>query len=224
MNCLACGAPLPDSPVFPGGTIECACGGVAVVPPAAPSAPEPVRSVAPHSQPLCPRCVAPLVLREDDGLVVTACPAHHGTFVAHRVLAELEHGAPDTARRLDGAADAVTRLEQTVDILSCPVCRAPMTARTLRGDEHLVVDVCAEHGTWFDAGELRAAVARHVAAGTATPRVEADLDRAGLAIDLVHDQQATAATDRQAIELGRDLVDTFNSVLLGRHRIGTRYD
>ena len=42
-------------------------------------------------------------------------------------------------------------------VLMCPVCGSPLDLRRKRG---ITVDVCEEHGIWFDAGEFEAAVER----------------------------------------------------------------
>jgi Zn-finger nucleic acid-binding protein len=42
-------------------------------------------------------------------------------------------------------------------VLSCPVCGQAMEIKKKRG---IAVDVCPDHGIWFDAGEFEAAVAR----------------------------------------------------------------
>jgi Zn-finger nucleic acid-binding protein len=45
--------------------------------------------------------------------------------------------------------------------LRCPVCRRPMVEEHAYGRGPMVpVDVCPDHGAWFDGGELQAVVAR----------------------------------------------------------------
>jgi Zn-finger nucleic acid-binding protein len=36
----------------------------------------------------------------------------------------------------------------------CSVCRQMMNRKNFGGSSGVIVDVCAKHGTWFDAGEL----------------------------------------------------------------------
>jgi Zn-finger nucleic acid-binding protein len=50
------------------------------------------------------------------------------------------------------AAGATARGERRGD-LGCPACEATMKERTLPRAQ-VVVDLCLEHGTWFDGGEL----------------------------------------------------------------------
>ena len=42
-------------------------------------------------------------------------------------------------------------------VLMCPVCGRAMDLERRRG---IAVDVCDDHGVWFDAGEFEAAMAR----------------------------------------------------------------
>lgn len=137
--------------------MECACGAALHVPVAAPppdSLSFPVSS-EPYREPLCPRCQAPLELLEEDGIVVTACPAHHGLFVARGALHALEHESVATVRKLDEEAEAPAI---SLEVLGCPRCGEPMAAHVLPA-AGVVVDECKAHGTWFDAGELEAAMA-----------------------------------------------------------------
>ncbi len=111
-----------------------------------------------------------------------------------------------------------------------------MTARTFTRGPSIVVDSCEEHGTWFDAGELRAAAA--AAARAAPTAVNPDGDGNGnsgderaiaaqvnrrataildvsLALEGAHDEE----TARRAVDVAEDMVDTFNLFVLGRRRI-----
>ena len=219
MTCAVCGSPLPDSPVFPGGRVECVCGAALVVPiaaaaPASPTRPTPAE---PYHEALCPRCQAPLELREEDGIVVTACPAHHGLFVARGALQALEHESVATARKLDGVEADATNVP--AKLLLCPRCESPMAPRKLQAAS-VVVDECALHGTWFDAGELRDAMAARALGVPSAPaadpsllsqRAVANLEE-GLARQQGHDEPGA----REATEVARELLDSFHSVVLGR--------
>jgi len=49
---------------------------------------------------------------------------------------------------------ANVRAEMRVHYVACPVCKALMNRRNFGATSGVIVDVCAKHGTWFDAGEL----------------------------------------------------------------------
>jgi Zn-finger nucleic acid-binding protein len=225
-RCTACGASVSVENVFPGGSVQCTCGAKVTAPSgaSAPAGGTSAHEAAVASPPTahaahCPRCPADLVVRDEDGVVVAACPSHHGLFVTHRALVALV----DTAAMGPPALDAPA--------VPCPRCAEPMTARTFGRDASIVVDVCEQHGTWFDAGELRAAAKsvneqRSVSVTPArvgdapTKQAAATLDVA-LALEEARDEE----TAREAIDLADDLVDTFNVFVLGRTRTtyGRRY-
>jgi hypothetical protein len=107
-----------------------------------------------------------------------------------------------------------------------------MEPRELSRESSIVIDVCEAHGTWFDAGELRAAAAT---AAPAPPKPalpsEAgpdDLQRraaATLDVALALEQARDEETARRAVDVADDVVDTFNLFVLGRTRspYGRRY-
>jgi len=173
MTCPVCGASLGDPPVFPGGSVQCTCGTTLVVPmapvPGAEEAPPP-SSI--YREPLCPRCQAPLELREEEGVVLTACPVGHGLFVARPALEAMEHESFAAIQKLDAtpepaAPEPTERVTPAAPRSAplCPRCDRPMREELVAATG-VVVDVCKAHGTWFDAGELStvvlAASARHV--------------------------------------------------------------
>jgi Zn-finger nucleic acid-binding protein len=101
----------------------------------------------------CPRCSTPLVrVATIEG--VSTCPSCGGVWA----------DVPTSARvvqRLDreliaiGFSAGLGKERKTHDTtpLACPECERPMR-RTPVEAAACVVDACAEHGTWFDAGEL----------------------------------------------------------------------
>lgn len=139
---------------------------------------------------------------------MAACPAHHGLFVTHRVLTSL----------VDAAAMGPPAVDEPA--VPCPRCTEPMTARNFGRDGSIVVDVCDQHGTWFDAGELRAPAPAARGGDAVTKQAAATLDVA-LALEEARDEQ----TARAAVDLADDLLDTFNLFVLGRTRTpyGRRY-
>lgn len=236
MQCSACGQAVSVEGVFPGGTVTCACGASAVVPLVSPSSlpapsyPPPSVTHAGDGAPTCPRCQAVLVLRDEGGVVVTACPSEHGLFIGHTALDELtKHAPPAAAAALDAGATLPLPTPPAVAAgpLHCPRCGEPMIARTFARGSTIVVDECPQHGTWFDAGELRAASLARVAPARDEPHEGAGLaTQAGATLDvaLALDQAREEETVRRAVDLADDVLDTFNWAVLGRSRPGsTRY-
>jgi Zn-finger nucleic acid-binding protein len=112
----------------------------------------------------CPRCDSQLHAREYGDLSVEECDKCGGLFLA-----------PTTMERLVAARDMPTSLrlalpkremkrETTVRYISCPTCGKSMNRQAFGRISGVVVDVCKNHGVWFDAGEL-AEVIRFVERG-----------------------------------------------------------
>jgi Zn-finger nucleic acid-binding protein len=115
----------------------------------------------------CPRCARALSvatggvpgLASDAHTGLLECTGCGGLFVQkralERILAEAgrEHGLPQDAPP-PSTADTV----EPVQYVKCPFCKALMNHVNFARRSGVVVDVCKEHGTWFDAGELTAIV------------------------------------------------------------------
>ncbi len=157
MHCDACGRELAANGMFPGAPVRCACGASQSVKVkedeprwslvSAPTIPPPSSARG------CPRCEAELEVRSVGGVIVGACPKAHGLFVTHTALRNVKKATPGVVAAID-EAPAVTSVGQE-DAL-CPTCGETMSRAMANGVQ---TDVCATHGTWFDAGELRAAMA-----------------------------------------------------------------
>lgn len=115
----------------------------------------------------CPRCDdTTLKSKALESCDILACRRCSGGFVSAnvglRLLAVLK---PDVAAVDEDAPRA-----------PCPVCRKPMKLVTT-GEAHAEMDTCAQHGVWFDSGDL-SAVVRAVAnaLGKPVPEVVGTLD------------------------------------------------
>ena len=116
----------------------------------------------------CPDCKRPFSAFHGVGGLLRDCEDCGGQFVEHGLLKALLE-----QREVYGAAPPrnlprSNPLEQPVRYVPCPVCNEIMSRRNFGRTSGVIVDVCAKHGTWFDAGEL--------------PRVLAFVEAGGLAI------------------------------------------
>lgn len=166
--CLACGGSIALA-AFPGAVVHCGrCGASVQVPSAEPVSVglerSPYRAAsAPPIEPAsegglrggsCPRCTgAELEPSYDD----FQCPRCSGLFVPHTRLQQLveEHrssGLRPVPSRPPSEAAAIA-------YLPCPACGVRMNRRNFGDSSGIVVDVCKEHGVWFDLGELEAVLA-----------------------------------------------------------------
>ncbi len=128
-----------------------------------PPAPPP-RAPRRQGQP-CPRCAGRLVAAEVAGVALESCDGCDGRFVAREAMvAILDHpGTVDELRALLPRRGAGRPSPDRLYI-NCPVCGTLMHRRQSAPGGAVVIDWCALHGCWFDAGELPRAL-DFVAAG-----------------------------------------------------------
>jgi Zn-finger nucleic acid-binding protein len=107
----------------------------------------------------CPTCETSLLAFSGTGGILLDCASCGGQFVEHELLASLLESREVTGlavpRRVRRAALGLG----AVRYVPCPLCRELMNRKNFGGASGVVVDVCRTHGTWFDAGELPAALA-----------------------------------------------------------------
>lgn len=104
----------------------------------------------------CPHCKKRLVTVVALGVSLSGCGACGGIWIdnasASKVLSNPESVFADLARR---AAAGASGSRGKIDKPTCAECPAVLDRSRVHGIE---LDVCADHGTWFDARELEALV------------------------------------------------------------------
>jgi Zn-finger nucleic acid-binding protein len=75
--------------------------------------------------------------------------------------------------------------------IKCPRCRGVMNRRQYATGARVVVDICREHGVWFDTAELRAVAAFAEAGGLAR----------AAAIDAARAEKERAAVGKELLAL-----------------------
>lgn len=104
---------------------------------------------------LCPRCLLPLAAADIRELQLQGCRRCGGVWLDPQglgtILRAMHTDALNAADR--GAAQAAGFVDRA-PVAACPECGAPMERLTMANGQ-VEVDRCREHGTWFDAGELR---------------------------------------------------------------------
>ena len=160
-TCAHCGAPIALSQARP---TDCKfCGATNAPAPAPRQEPQPVQIVqiveASDTAPAvgrCPHCLRVLVSVKVGEVELLGCPGCGGIWLANTsaksVLENPQQVFHDLAMR---AARNATGDQPRNPRPACPVCSV-ILARTWFHDVNL--DLCAEHGTWFDARELGALV------------------------------------------------------------------
>ena len=144
--CPACFALVPLS------ASHCQCCGAALAP---------RRSSTPDGA-SCPACAKPLVLARVGDLEVRECHACGGLWLDRAVFEQL-----GTSRERQGAvlgalpaptAPPTVSLE-VVQYRPCPACHQRMNRVNYARRSGVVLDVCKDHGIWFDQDELRRVLA-----------------------------------------------------------------
>lgn len=106
----------------------------------------------------CPRCRTPLNVQQAGNLVMNCCYQCGGLFLdgvaSKRVVAAVDPNAIATANQVSqGARGAVA----TDAVAPCPGCEKALERMPIPA-ANVTVDVCREHGVWFDRDELQRVV------------------------------------------------------------------
>lgn len=108
----------------------------------------------------CPRCPTAMQSRVISDFSIEECPTCEGVFLDGNALAALV-AEPE---RGDALLAALPRRPHSVLprdgklYVKCPTCSTIMNRKQFATAAGIVIDVCRDHGTFFDAGELCAIV------------------------------------------------------------------
>ena len=115
--------------------------------------------VAADAHELCPRCRVDMNAVIIGSISLRECPKCEGIWAdtdsLRQICADREKqsavlGLPTTLHDAEAG-----NLEQNIRYVPCPVCHKLMNRVNFAHCSHVIVDVCAQHGTWFDTDELR---------------------------------------------------------------------
>jgi Zn-finger nucleic acid-binding protein len=114
----------------------------------------------------CPQCKDPLVTITHEEISALACRGCGGAWIATDTMDRVTYALDPSSIEVGDEAAGLARMAFPPHAASppCPVCHAPMSTLTL-GGTHVEVDVCKEHGTWFDRGELQTVIRELMARG-----------------------------------------------------------
>ncbi len=105
----------------------------------------------------CSDCQLPLEAITEAAGSLLNCKKCGGQFVEHSLLRSLLEQHELTGQAFPDAPyhkpPPKAELER-VHYRPCSVCQQMMNRKNFGGASGVIVDVCARHGTWFDAGEL----------------------------------------------------------------------
>ncbi len=105
----------------------------------------------------CSDCHQPLEAIKEPAGTLLGCRHCGGQFVEHALFRSLIQHAETVGAAIPNAPykrpPPKAALER-VHYRPCAVCGQMMNRKNFGGASGVIVDVCAKHGTWFDAGEL----------------------------------------------------------------------
>jgi Zn-finger nucleic acid-binding protein len=147
---------------------------------------------------LCPRCRVEMNAVVVGGSPLRECPRCEGIWAdadtLHQICEDKEKQSAVLGVASPVAAPETVELETNIHYIPCPVCGKLMNRVNFAHCSHVVVNVCSQHGTWFDRDELRRIVEFIQAGGLMQARAQeiADLERERRAVEL---QAAGASLD-----------------------------
>ena len=165
----------------------------------------------------CPRCTRRL---EEATGADLACAACQGVFVDHADFASrIESERPRQPPSVRPLHARSRPSEPTVRYGRCPRCGTVMERLNFGRRSGIVVDACREHGTWFDQGELDAAL-EFVRDGGLEGEGDAMSERAPGSIDLplrgaLEAELSAEMAERRAAQKVTRIADDLLAILFG---------
>jgi Zn-finger nucleic acid-binding protein len=107
---------------------------------------------------LCPRCRVDMNAATVGVISVRECPRCMGIWVESDTLKQVVIDREKQASVLGMASPIVASnpgIETAIRYVPCPVCKGLMNRVNFARCSSVIVDVCRQHGTWFDRDELR---------------------------------------------------------------------
>jgi Zn-finger nucleic acid-binding protein len=157
----------------------------------------------------CPRCGdAELVAVQVGEHRVGECMRCTGLFVEHVVLEHITRQSEAHAGLRLRPLDPAPSVSETTKYLLCPRCATHMNRRGFADRSGVIVDICVEHGVWFDRDEL-ARVIEFIEAGGLQQAAE----RERRSVELRRLQQGRRSIDPSTLQ-SYDMVGSFLRSLL----------
>lgn len=126
----------------------------------------------------CPRCRSALVQEDYADTPLDECVQCGGAFVEAWILDRLAVAREARMSLAISLPERPLHKETEVRYLRCPRCATLMNRKIFGRSSGIAVDVCKEHGMWFDSGELAAVITFIESGGLERARERAERDRA----------------------------------------------
>lgn len=102
----------------------------------------------------CPRCDTVLVARRYNDLDVDECDSCGGLMITPTMMDRLVESRDKSTNLRLALPERPYEREQQVRYIKCPDCQKMMNRQAFGRISGVIVDVCKQHGVWFDPGEL----------------------------------------------------------------------
>jgi Zn-finger nucleic acid-binding protein len=140
-----------------------------------PFRPEPVQAEGVELP--CPVCSTLMPSRQVGGFAVNECRSCNGLWtpgesfdaMIGRAIEARKNADPTRIGALQPRVTGSNPAAQRVQYRKCPVCDAFMHRRNFRKSSGVIIDRCAEHGTWLDADELEQIAGFILSGGSTSP-------------------------------------------------------
>jgi Zn-finger nucleic acid-binding protein len=115
--------------------------------------------VAPDAHEQCPRCHIDMEAVLIGKTHLEECPRCEGVWAdadsVRQICADQEQQAAVLGMATSTPAPDVGNIEEHIHYIPCPVCKNLMNRVNFAHCSNVIVNVCREHGTWFDKDQLR---------------------------------------------------------------------
>jgi Zn-finger nucleic acid-binding protein len=149
----------------------------------------------------CPHCRTDFVAFAGGPGLLHDCPSCGGQFVEHALLRDLLERRELYGQVAPRPVRPNNPTTQPVRYLPCPACGSLMNRRNFGRTSGVIVDICHQHGIWFDAGELPRVLAFVEAGGLERARIRTEEEKRA--------QRPTGAQPAIALPAGPNPVGAF---------------
>jgi Zn-finger nucleic acid-binding protein len=125
---------------------------------------------------LCPRCGIAMRGKTLGEFSVVECSECTGIFVPHETFEMIQERRDGVIRDTRRRGRSAVEIEREIRYVRCPVCRALMNRENFARISGVIIDVCKEHGIWFDPGEIER-IMDFVAKGGLTKAKEVEIEK-----------------------------------------------
>ncbi len=103
---------------------------------------------------ICPRCNIPMRAKEIGEFHLIGCDKCAGVFVPHDVFEMMQEKRDSVVFSAIAPSKGQIPVESNAGYVRCPVCKQMINRVNFAKISGVIVDVCREHGIWFDGGEI----------------------------------------------------------------------